>query len=164
MPDSDDLIQAFWDDARHRARLDPIPGYFGPSPLGSVPPPAWAFGATPELAEELLDLVLAGTKTASASAQWDYEGEELPQRGNLSIILDGQGRPRALVATTQVRVLPFDQVDAEHARLEGEGDLSLASWRQIHERFFTDHAEHDRGFSPDMPVVLERFEVLYQQS
>lgn len=164
MVDTDDVIRAFWDDARHRARLDPVPGYFGPSPLGSVQPPAWAFGATPELAQELLDLVLAGTKTATSSAQWDYEDEELPERGNLSIILDGVGRPRVLIATTEVRVVPFDQVDAEHARLEGEGDLSLAHWREVHERFFTDHAEHDRGFSREMPVVLERFEVLYRST
>jgi len=50
-------------------------------------------------------------------------------------------------------------VDADHAREEGEGDLSLEHWRESHERFFTEHAEG--GFRPDMPVVLERFRVLY---
>jgi uncharacterized protein YhfF len=32
----------------------------------------------------------------------------------------------------------------------------------VHQRFFTEHASHDRGFEPDMPVVLERFRVVYQ--
>ena len=54
----------------------------------------------------------------------------------------------------------FDEVTAEHARAEGEGDRSLAHWRAMHERFFREHADHDRQFSPTMPVVLERFEVL----
>ena len=58
--------------------------------------------------------------------------------------------------------MPFDEVDEEHARLEGEGDLSLAFWREVHERFFIDVATHDHGFQPDMPVVCERFRVVYQ--
>jgi uncharacterized protein YhfF len=57
-------------------------------------------------------------------------------------------------------VVPFDEVDEEHARLEGEGDRSLAHWRTDHERFFSEASA--RGFEPDMPVVLERFEVIYQ--
>jgi uncharacterized protein YhfF len=56
-------------------------------------------------------------------------------------------------------VVPFDEVDADHARDEGEGDGSLEHWRRVHERDFTEHAAG--GFQPDMPVVLERFRVLY---
>ncbi len=41
---------------------------------------------------------------------------------------------------------------------------SLRSWRDIHRRFFTEHATHDRGFAEDMPVVLERFSVLHTWS
>ena len=158
-----DPIEAFWAVARRRARLAVMPGYFGPTPLESVPPPAWSFGATPEQADELLGLVLDGTKTATASSLWDYEaeGEELPRAGALGIVLDGSGLPRALVETTAVEVRPFDEVDAEHARLEGEGDRSLAHWREVHRRFFTEHHSHDRGFSTTMPVVLERFAVRY---
>jgi uncharacterized protein YhfF len=163
-PPYDDQVSAFWEVAKRRAKLANLPGYFGPSALESLTPPAWSFGATPEQADKLLALVLDGTKTATSSAMWDYEatGEQLPERGALGIVVDGAGRPRALVVTTEVEVVPFDEVDAEHARLEGEGDLSLEHWREVHERFFTEHAEHDRGFSPDMPVVLERFEVIYE--
>ena len=44
---------------------------------------------------------------------WDYEavGESLPEAGDLSIVLDGAGHPRALIATTDVRIVPFDEVD-----------------------------------------------------
>jgi uncharacterized protein YhfF len=61
-----------------------------------------------------------------------------------------------------VEVVPFDEVDDEHAFLEGEGDRSLTHWREVHEQFFADVATHDRGFRSDMPVVLERFKVVYQ--
>lgn len=159
----DDAIAAFWNDAKHRAKLTTMPGYFGANPTESVPPPAWSFGATPDHADELLRLVLDGTKTATASALWDYEAEAepLPEVGTLGIVLDSAGLPRALVATTEVRVVPFDEVDADHAHREGEGDRSLEHWRRTHQDFFSRHASHGEGFRADMPVVLERFEVLY---
>lgn len=165
-PDASPMVDAFWQVARVRARLDPTGYYTGERPLGALPPPAWAFGATPEQADALLALVLAGTKTATASALWDYEaeGEEPPSVGDLGIVTDGRGVPHALITTTAVEVVPFDEVGAEHAHLEGEGDRSLASWREAHRRFFTEHAAHGRGFSPDMPVVLERFAVLHRSS
>lgn len=158
-----DAVATFWELARVHAKLNVSAAYFGPTPLDSVPPPAWSFGANAAQADELLDLVLAGTKTATASALWDYEADDepLPEQGALSIILDGAGRPRALIESTEVEVVPFDEVGEEHARLEGEGDLSLAYWREVHERFFTETASHDHGFATDMPVVCERFRVLY---
>jgi uncharacterized protein YhfF len=160
---SDDELEAFWAEARTRARLDSIGVYGGVTVLASLRPPAWAFGATPEHADELLALVLAGDKTATAGALWDYEaeGEPLPEVGGLSIVLDGAGHPRALIVTTEVRVVPFGEVEAEHAAAEGEDDRTLDSWRRVHEDFFTTYAAHDRGFSPHMPVVLERFRLLY---
>jgi len=157
-------VRSFWDLARFHAKLNSAPTYFGPTTLEVVTPPAWSFGASPEQADELLALVLNGTKTATAGALWDFEtdDEPLPEPGTLSIILDGREHPRALIECTAVEVVPFDQVDEEHARLEGEGDLSLEHWREVHERFFTAVATHDRGFQQDMPVVCERFRVVYQ--
>jgi uncharacterized protein YhfF len=157
-------VEAFWELARFHAKLNTAPTYFGPTTLEVVPPPAWSFGANEEQADALLALVLDGTKTATAGALWDYEndGDELPEVGSLSIILDGRGHPRALIEVTAIEVVPFDEVDEEHARLEGEGDLSLEFWREVHQQFFTEVATHDHGFQPDMPVVCERFRVVYQ--
>ncbi len=157
----DNELDAFWEVAREHAGLAGVPVYTGGNPVRTLRPPAWAFGATPEQSDEVLSLVLDGTRTATATSHADYvkEGEELPAPGMLGIVLDGAGHPRALVATTGTRVVPFDEVDAEHARDEGEGDGSLEHWRAVHERIFTEHAEG--GFRPDMPVVLERFRVLY---
>lgn len=159
----DEQIEAFWNLARFHARLNTAPGYLGPTPIESLRPPAWAFGATPEHADELAALVVAGTKTATASALWDYEatGESVPEPGEMSIILDGAGRPVALITTTEVEIVPFGEVDAAHAHAEGEGDRSLAHWRDVHERYFTRYKEHDRPFGPEMPIVLERFTVVY---
>ena len=161
--DAAEELDRFWESARHQTRTNPVPGYLGTYAGEALPPPAWAFGGTAEQADDLLSLVLAGTKTATAGALWDYETEDeaLPQVGDLHIILDGAEHPRALIETMSVEVVPFDEVDAEHAQLEGEGDLSQEFWRDVHQRFFTEFATHDKGFSESMPVVLERFRVLY---
>lgn len=162
IPRSDE-VEAFWREAVRHTRYEGIPGYLPGSTLGVIPPPSWSFGGTGQQADELLELVLAGTKTATASALWDYEaeGEPLPAVGALGIVLDSAGHPRALLATTQVDVVPFDEVTAEHAAEEGEGDRSLAHWRTVHEQFFREYRSHDREFTSDMPVVCERFTVLY---
>jgi uncharacterized protein YhfF len=150
-----DVLADFWSGCR--AQLPQLP---------EAIPGAWAFGATPEHADGLLALVLSGVKTGTASALWDYEhsGDPVPAEGELSIILDGAGAPRAVIETTSVRIVPFDEVDAEHAHAEGEGDRTLAAWRDIHERFWREHSESPRGYAPDMPVVCERFRVVHPVS
>lgn len=154
-------IDAFWTDARIRAKLNRGGVYLGASVAETVPPPVWSFGDDPATADELVALVLSGTKTATASARSEYaeDGSDLPTPGDLAILLDGSGRPRALVRTTDVVVVPFADVDAEHARAEGEGDLSLAWWRVAHRRFFT-QGRPEEDFDERMPVVCERFRVL----
>lgn len=152
-------IEAFWRQACASGVVgDTLPDGVTPD----LPPPTQSFGATPEQADELLDLILTGVKTGTACPLRDYEleGEPLPHAGDLSIVLDGAGRPRALIRTTDVRVVRFDQVTEDHARAEGEGDRTLELWRSVHEWFFKEYDPHMRGFSSYMPVVCELFEVL----
>ena len=124
---------------------------------------AWAFGGDPD---GLAVLVLAGTKTATSSAfpLYEAEGETLPKAGEYSVILNGRAEAVCVVRTVRVSVVPFSQVDARHAYLEGEGDRSLAYWRAVHERFFAEAMEAaGLCFTQDMPVVLEEFEVVYRE-
>ena len=122
---------------------------------------AWAFGVEPDL---LADLVLKGEKTATASAYDLYalEAESLPQEGTFDVILDSQNQAVCIVEITKVSTQPFNQVSAQHAFKEGEGDKSLAYWRQVHEDFFTGCLnEAGMTFTPDSKVVLEEFRKVY---
>ncbi|WP_116115493.1 ASCH domain-containing protein [Austwickia chelonae] len=159
--DSD--LEAFWTDAKIHVNLTELAPYIGEHPLSAVRPPECSFGTTPEQADLLLGLILTGQKTATASALWDYEaaGEQLPRVGQLCIVLDGRGRPRALLRTDSVAVVPFDEVDEGHAVADGGSDGSLARWREVHRGLFSERFSPGRGFAEDMPVVLERFTVLH---
>lgn len=161
-----DQITRFWDVARPSAGRSSHGGAVGERSENVVPPPAWSFGDSPALADELLDLVLTGRKSATASLVLEYAeaDEPQPRKGDLSILLDGAGEPRAVIRTTQVDVVPFSEVTAEHARLEGEGDRTLDSWRSDHERYWRRSlAGTDHEFDPSLDVICERFSVLYSE-
>jgi uncharacterized protein YhfF len=123
---------------------------------------AWTFGSDDDEVQrtELGSLVRDGPKRATTSLLSDYEdeGEELPEVGALSVILDGGGEPLCVIRTTAVEVRAFGDVDEAFAWVEGEGDRSLAYWREAHERFF---ANEGHPVNDASPVVLETFELLW---
>lgn len=149
-------VAAFWERAIASGAVDadsPVPG-------------AEPFGDSAELADELLALILHGPKRATAGSYDAYLLEEspLPTPGGLSIATDGAGIPRALLRTTEVRVGPLSSVDDAFAWDEGEGDRTRASWLADHHDFFERWLPQvGLVFSPDMPTVFERFEVLYTE-
>lgn len=129
---------------------------------------AWSFGGTIELADELAKLVLNGTKTATSSAKVEYEwgNEALPKANHhYDILLDGSGNPVAILMTTKVYMTKFCEVTPEHAYKEGEGDLTLKYWQQVHydfwDKLFKDVYNKQVDIK-NMAVVCEEFEVIYK--
>lgn len=124
----------------------------------------WYFGKTAAMADELAELVLAGKKTASASLPWEYDDmpEQMPTVGTYSVVTNIDGEPRCIVRTTDATITPYNEVDAEFAFEEGEGDQSLAYWRGVHWDYFSIQClESGREPSETMPVICERFELIY---
>jgi uncharacterized protein YhfF len=71
----------------------------------------------------------------------------------------------AVIETTQVQIVPYKLVEAEFAKDEGEGDLSLAWWRQVHWPYFSAECRRlGREPTEDMPIVCQRFRILYPQA
>jgi uncharacterized protein YhfF len=114
---------------------------------------SFAFGDGPELADELLDLVLKGVKTATCSTE-DEPNTSMP--GERWIVLDGRGEPRCLIESTEVSYRRYVEVDAAFAYEEGEGDRSLTYWRAAHRRYFGRQGK----FSEDMMLMCERFRLV----
>lgn len=126
---------------------------------------AFAFGDSQALADELAALVLQGSKRATAASVWSFEaeGRRLPRPGDLSIVTTWDGKPLCVIETQAVDIVPFNEVTAAFAALEGEGDGSLAFWRQSHRAYFTRECERARRqFDQSMPIACECFEVVYQ--
>ena len=57
----------------------------------------------------------------------------------------------------------FDEVTAEFAATEGEGDGSLEYWQRAHRAYFGRECRRiGRIPTPTMPVICERFEVVFR--
>lgn len=125
------------------------------------------FGDSVELADELIALVLHGPKRATAGSVAEYEsdGVPLPEVGDRWVACDGSGLPRAVIETTDVRVGPLSSVDEQFAWDEGEGDRTRTDWLRAHTDYFArTHSALGIPFHADIPVVFERFDVVYQES
>lgn len=121
---------------------------------------AWSFG---DDADKLASLVKAGIKTATCSALCFYEFEEepLPQVGGYNVILDSNEEAVCITRTTKVYVEKFNKISEDHAFKEGEGDRTLAYWRKVHQRFFTEELKTvGLSFDTKMKLVCEEFEVV----
>jgi len=123
------------------------------------------YGDSPELMNELIQLVLIGKKTATCGSLWEWEAEDkpLPKIGDVWVELDGNGNPVCITETVEVTIRKYNEVDAQFAHDEGEGDQSLNYWRDAHKNFFSRVlSKIGKEFLEDMPLVCERFRVIYK--
>ena len=120
------------------------------------------------LRDRLVGAILAGAKTSTSSLMADYQrdGEPLPEVGERSVVMDSGDRPVAVIETTGVRVLRLGDVDLRHAIDEGEGYESVSAWRAGHEDFW--HSAEARAelgdpaftVDDDTLMVAERFRLV----
>ena len=108
--------------------------------------------------------MLAGKKTGTATLviELEKEGDKMPEVGDYNIILDGKGRPAAIIRTTSVTIKPLNQVDEAYAYSEGEDDRTLESWKREHWKYWTRKSQK-LGFTmkEDLQVICENFELVY---
>jgi uncharacterized protein YhfF len=142
-------VQAFWDDYVRATGEEA--GF-----------ETWWFGSDdrPDQQTKLGRLVADGPKRATTSllAHYERDGESLPEVGDHGVVVDGDGTPLCIVRTSRIDTVRFGDVDEAFAWVEGEGDRSLAYWRDAHVRFF--EAEGSTVTDDDV-VVLERFDVVW---
>lgn len=125
--------------------------YFAPMVIGS----------NPQQADEGASLILSGTKTLTSSPFWDYPDNNIPFVGALSVLLDGARKPRGVVETTRVLVMPFNAVTDEMAHDYGEGDRTVEWWKRAMRAFYERSAmRHGADFTENAPLIWEWFAVV----
>ncbi len=148
-----EAIAAYWAGYCQRAGLPAVSPY-----------QAWPFGDSPQLAHELVELVLHGPKRATAGlAAWnELHPEDAAVPDGYSVVTEFDGTPRCVIRTVWLEQRPLCEVDAVFAWDEGEGDRTLADWMAGHRRYFSRVCPSlGITFSDDLPVQLERFELMY---
>ncbi|KAL9105587.1 MAG: hypothetical protein Q9227_009245 [Pyrenula ochraceoflavens] len=134
--------------------------------LGGVPLPAPkdVFQFAPgnaKVSNDLLNLALRGVKTGTTS--WPLPNPRHWDVGDLSVILDGDCKPTALMRTTNFRECKFEDVTVEFVESEGEGGYE--GYREGHLNFYKrDGSRFQQGgeeFGEESVVLCETFEILY---
>jgi len=123
-----------------------------------------AYGDPPGLSCELIGLICSGHKRAGTSLLWamEAENESTPSVGEIEVVVSHRNEPAVITRITKVQVVPYGEVTAEYAAIEGEGDGSLEYWRKAHWEFFSRECERiGRQPTDSMPVVCSVFEVLH---
>ncbi len=124
----------------------------------------WYFADNEADANGLVALVLSGAKRATASALWahEFDGKPVPEPGDLAVVTDWSGTAQCIIRTTEVEVVPYSEVAEAFAATEGEGDLSLNYWREVHWPYFGREMRRIGGtLTETLPVVCHQFEVVY---
>jgi len=134
-------------------------------PLRKAVADSYYFCSDEDSANHLASLVVQGEKRATASLLWSYESDNdpLPEVGQLSVITNWKGEPQCIVEVTEIEIKPYNEVTAEFAFIEGEGDKSLEYWRKVHWEFFSMECE-EIGKQPteEMLIILEQFTVVWK--
>ena len=126
-------------------------------------PEAFHFCDNQADADICAQLVVDGRKRATAPsvAELQHDGVAMPKPGDLSIVTEWSGKARALIKTTLVEICRLGDVDEEFARAEGEGDMTLAWWREAHDAYYRSVlAGRDITVDDDLEIVLEHFEAV----
>ena len=126
----------------------------------------WFFHNNQADSVELASLVLQGKKTATASlaAVNEMMPEIAPIANGFSVVTDFNGNPLFIIQTAEIRHLPFDEVDAQFAFDEGEGNQTLENWRKGHWKYFTKEAkELGIEFNEKSLICCERFRLLFSK-
>lgn len=130
--------------------------------------PAAEFAFPGPLRDQLVAAILSGAKTSTSSLMLEYEraNEPLPEVGQLSAVLDSEGRRVAVIEVTRVRIVRLADVDLQHALDEGEGDNSVQQWRSGHEKFWhsaevrAEMGDPDFTVNDDTLIVAEQFRLI----
>ncbi len=148
------LVEKFWQEfCAENSEVNPDEPY-----------QVWFFGNNSKMARELVELVLQGKKTATASLfeENKLRPESAPIPDGYSVVTDFEGNPQCVIQTTEIRQLPFIEVDAQFAFDEGEGNQTLADWRDGHWQYFSKEAkELGIEFDETSLVTCERFKLLF---
>lgn len=123
---------------------------------------AFSVGNRKEDADAGAKLILDGVKTATSSHPSEYGVDPgPPYPGALSILLDGSGKPVAVLETLEVNLLHLGQLDEEFARDYGEWDCTLETLQSKLATYYGPLMQSvNDGVDGDIQLLCERFQIV----
>lgn len=118
----------------------------------------WKFDFDKKTSNYLFELVAIGRKTATS---YLFDGLDISKEIGYSFLQNFDKTKVLKLKTKKVYVTKFCDVTSEHAKKEGEGNLSLKHWRKVHKKIFSKECKTlGKKFSDDIEIVCEEFQVV----
>lgn len=115
-----------------------------------------------ELDKNIIELILNKNKKVFTSSIYTYDSffKTMPVVDSYTIITH-KSKPVCILKTTKVETVKFK--DLNHMNLEGElENKDINSWKKSHIGLFEEECrEALRVFNPNVPIVIETFELVY---
>ncbi|MGI9344447.1 MAG: ASCH domain-containing protein [Gammaproteobacteria bacterium] len=121
-------------------------------------------GLDDETTRQVIELIEIGDKTGTFTLPWLVErtDQPVPAVGATIILVDFAGAPRLTVRLTAIELVNFGAITAAHTAIDGTPVRDLGVWIPLHTRYWNGLlAPHGLTVAADMPVWIERFELLY---
>lgn len=121
-------------------------------------------GLDDETTQQIFELIAAGDKTGTFTLPWVVErtGQPDPAEGDCIILIAFDGTPTQLVRLTHIQRVPFGAITAEHTAVDGTPVRALEVWKPLHTQYWNAMlAPWSMTVSEDMPVLIEKFELLF---
>lgn len=153
LADAEPTVETFWQACLPSLSAPPADGFYR----------VRSIGGSPSATDTITKLILDDLKTGTFTSPWMYEGDRTitPVVGGYSVLTDSTDTPRAVLKTTGLMTLPFNQITEKETALDGPAVRSLDVWRPIHVTFFANELKaRGKSFAEDMPVTVEKFEVV----
>jgi uncharacterized protein YhfF len=124
------------------------------------------FGNSAAISNVILPLILSGEKTGTFALESEFEHAptEVPRAGDHYVVTHFGGEPALLYRLTEVERVPFAQISHAHVQVEGPNARTVPVWRKIHWAYWGGILRA-QGREPreDMPVLFQRFEVIFPE-
>lgn len=119
-------------------------------------------GNTPEMVDEVLELIVSGAKRGTFSLPETLErAGKRPAPGDHVILTRHDGNAACLLRIDACELLPFDQVGSDELEIEAPAARDPRVWRDIHERYWAPAlAARGQELMPGQPVLMQRFTLL----
>jgi uncharacterized protein YhfF len=114
--------------------------------------------------EQIFQFITAGTKVGTFRLPWQLAANNHPPAkvGDPIVLIAWDGTPRLAIRITGIEQTTFGAIDQRYTSLDGPPVQDVNVWKPLHREFWSkDLARIGRTVTDDMPVTVERFELIY---
>jgi len=123
-----------------------------------------SLGIDEETTGLIINFIKAGEKVGTFSLPWVMTAENLPMsyKGLPIILLSFNGKPELVVQLTKVFETSFGEIDSGVTCIDGPPVRDPDVWIPLHQDYWNGMlAEYGKACSDDMPVLVEKFKLVY---